>query len=407
MEIKKVNFYFSTYLFVLFFFGLFFLYIKHNVGNDTSISEWLINYQGGFVRRGIIGEISFHIANFFDLRLRFVIFLFQSATYGIYLFLIYNFFKNYIKNIFFLFAVFTPIFLLYPVAEIESLGRKEIFLFIYFLIFLNLLGKKKPDIVLNSYVLFIFPITCLIYEEVILFAPFILAALLLNSNNNNFISVLKLSSLFIPSFFIVFYFLFFPLSSDGHHLMKESLMIKFDEECYMSCSMLVSSDINFSNFKVLLQNIWVESPLNHIIYIFRYSLIFFIGFFPLHLLSTYSKFNNSFYFIFTFNKLIYLLFFLYIPILLIFIFGGDWGRWINITCTFATLFYFYLYKNRIIYTNFESIKNKLKFFENRKKILIIIFIIFAFGWNPQTLFKGDVSSFPGYRIPYKVVKWLL
>ena len=65
MEIKKGSSYFFLYISLLFFFGIFYLFMKHQVGNDTTISEWLINYQGGFVRRGIIGEISFHIANFF------------------------------------------------------------------------------------------------------------------------------------------------------------------------------------------------------------------------------------------------------------------------------------------------------------------------------------------------------
>ena len=40
------------------FFSVFFLYRKHHVGNDSTIAEWLINYYGGFTKRGLIGEIS-------------------------------------------------------------------------------------------------------------------------------------------------------------------------------------------------------------------------------------------------------------------------------------------------------------------------------------------------------------
>ena len=78
MSIKKFNNYFFIYLFLLFIFGIFWLYIKHPVGNDSTISEWFINYQGGFTKRGLIGEICFQIAIHFGLSLRFVIFLFQS-----------------------------------------------------------------------------------------------------------------------------------------------------------------------------------------------------------------------------------------------------------------------------------------------------------------------------------------
>ena len=58
---KNWSNYFQIYVLALIFFGIFFLYSKHDVGNDSSLSDWLINYEGGFVRRGLIGEI---ITNF-------------------------------------------------------------------------------------------------------------------------------------------------------------------------------------------------------------------------------------------------------------------------------------------------------------------------------------------------------
>ena len=47
------------------FYAIFNLYFKQNAGNDTSISEWLINYNGGFTRRGLGGEINIFISNIF------------------------------------------------------------------------------------------------------------------------------------------------------------------------------------------------------------------------------------------------------------------------------------------------------------------------------------------------------
>ena len=38
-------------------FSVFFLYHKHYVANYSTISEWLINYSGGFTKRGLIGQI--------------------------------------------------------------------------------------------------------------------------------------------------------------------------------------------------------------------------------------------------------------------------------------------------------------------------------------------------------------
>ena len=77
-KFNKAFFYYITFIFIT---AVFWLYQKHNVGNDSTISEWIINYQGGLTRRGIIGEICFHIAKFFNSDLRFIIFLFQSFFY--------------------------------------------------------------------------------------------------------------------------------------------------------------------------------------------------------------------------------------------------------------------------------------------------------------------------------------
>ena len=62
----------SFLLFTIFliFYSIFYLYFKHDVGNDWSISEWLINYKGGFTRRGLGGEINIFLSNFFSISLR-------------------------------------------------------------------------------------------------------------------------------------------------------------------------------------------------------------------------------------------------------------------------------------------------------------------------------------------------
>ena len=86
--------------------------------------------------------------------------------------------------------------------------------------------------------------------------------------------------------------------------------------------------------------------------------------------------------------------------------GTDWGRWINISYTFTILFYFYLFKNNLLEVNLDKITKKISFFDNKKALLVLCFIIYAFGWNPKTGMTGDVASIPGYRIPYKSAKIL-
>ena len=93
------------------------------------------------------------------------------------------------------------------------------------------------------------------------------------------------------------------------------------------------------------------------------------------------------------------------PVLVLFAAGYDWGRWVNISYTFSVLFYFYLVKNNLIKIDLKKIDKFLK--KQNKKIVILFFIIFAFGWNPKTVVTGDIASFPGYRIPVKIVKFTI
>jgi len=389
---------FLLFIIFLIFFAVFFLYVKHNVGNDSSISEWLINYNGGFTRRGLGGEIAIMIANLFELSLRQSIFFIQSLTHISYLFLVFFYLKNLKANIIQVFAIYVPLFLLYPIAEIEALGRKEIVLFLSFLVALFLCDKKNSKKYINIYCFFILPIVILIYEEIVLFFPFFATVIIIQNNLNTFSKVFKnLLIIFFPSILTFAYVWLNPLSVEGHGAMCAYLETEFGERCYMSANLLVANTIYFSTFDVVHGNAHLE----HYI---RYILIFLIGFFPLNLLVSKNKFLKKNNFIINNFKLNILFFILYSPSILLFIYGYDWGRWIHMTYSFSILFYIYLLKNFIISNNLK-IKNNLWNRVVKKKILVsLIFLIFAFSWNPKTVLTGDIASFPGYRIPYKVFK---
>ena len=112
------NKYLNLYILILFIFSVFYLYGKYNVGNDSTVSEWLINYESGFTKRGLIGQIAIFISEFFNFSLRQSILFFQIFSIGIYYLLLINFFKSVKFNKIILLSIFTPIFLLYPVSEI-------------------------------------------------------------------------------------------------------------------------------------------------------------------------------------------------------------------------------------------------------------------------------------------------
>ncbi len=54
--------YFKFYLIFIFIFSVLFLSQKFLYPTDWTTSEWMINYQSGFVRRGLSGELFFEYA---------------------------------------------------------------------------------------------------------------------------------------------------------------------------------------------------------------------------------------------------------------------------------------------------------------------------------------------------------
>ena len=83
--------------------------------------------------------------------------------------------------------------------------------------------------------------------------------------------------------------------------------------------------------------------------------------------------------------------------------GYDWGRWVNIGYFFSITTFIYMSKNNMLHISYNFLEKNI-FKKIKKKIFVILIIFYCFGWNPKTVMTGDVASFPGYRIPYKVLK---
>ncbi len=401
MSLNEKKF-FLFYLLFLFIFGLIFLYDKHNAGNNWTMSEWLINYQGGFTRRGLLGDIAFNLAIFFNLKIRFVIFLLQATSYLIFLIVIYNFLKDIKINFLSKLAIYTPIFLLFPLAEIESLVRKETLIFILFIFFLNLASKKFERKYCNFYIFFIFPISFLIWEPIIFLFPIIFFILYLKNYQKNVLKTfLKIFFISLPSIIIFFFTILTQLSEIGHHKMCQSLMINFKENCGMSLSMLKSKSSIIQQFTDVM-------PLYKIEYFIRYIFILFIGFLPLLILSCNSNFTNTKIKIINYFKSFFSVLILLLCLVPIFFAAMlDWGRVTNIVYTISVLLYFFLLKNKYIYTVQSKIYSSINNFLNNKNYYYFIFFLYCFCWNIKTLFSEKIGSFPIYRILTKSIKILI
>ena len=387
----------AIYLVSLLLFSIFFLYLKHQIGNDSTISEWLINYEGGFTKRGIIGQIAIYFSRLFDQNLRWILFIMQVTACSIYFILIYNFLKNVNYNRILILAIFTPIFVLYPVAEIEVLARKEILVFTLYLLYL--LIPNNYFLKYFSFIIF-YILSVLIWEPVVFFAPLFLAIEVIENKveSVNF-KLIFIIFKFLPGLLIAGYIAINPIAGDNHEIMSSVLKNEFGETCYMSCALLKSKSTIFQQFQGNFHKYSLE------IFI-RYFLIILIGFGPIFILLKNSILKNKNLLFFNkFNNLLFPTILTLLPVILLFAMGYDWGRWVNISYVFTFIFYFYLLNKK--YLIIENKMNSNFIMTLNKKLFIIIFVLFCFGWNPKTVITGDVASFPGYRIPYKTISYFI
>ena len=381
--------YFKLYISILFIFSVFYLYGKYNVGNDSTVSEWLINYEGGFTKRGLIGQIAIHIGEFLNISLRKSILFFQIFSIGLYYLLLINFFKSVKFNKIILLSIFTPIFLLYPVAEIEVLGRKEIIIFSFYLIYLTLQNFRQK----NYFRIFLLPLLMLVWEPVVFFFIFwLIVDYIEDAFEKNYKSLFKYLLTYMPAILIGAYIALNPISEIAHKNMAIFLKENFDENCYMSCALLLSKSSIYDQFK-----------LNFDIFSFgiflRYFLIILIGFGPLFILIKFSQFNKL-------NSKIFLSIIM-LPIFVLFLMMSDWGRIVNIFYTFSIISFLYLYKKKLVLINNKIVENFFVTIFNKKYIYTIFFIIFCFGWNPKTSLTGDIGTNPLWKIPYNASKKIL
>ena len=381
--------YFKLYISVLFIFSVFYLQGKYNVGNDSTVSEWLINYEGGFTKRGLIGQIAIYISEFFNYSLRQSILFFQILSIGTYYLLLINFLKSVNFNKIILLSIFTPIFLLYPVAEIEVLGRKEIIIFSFYLIYLTLQNFRQK----NYFRIFLLPLLMLIWEPVIFFFIFwLIVDYTEGVFEKNYKSLIKYLITFVPAILVGVYIALNPISEIDHKKMAFFLKENFNENCYMSCALLLSKSSIYEQFKTNF-NLY-----NSEIFL-RYFLIILVGFGPLFILIKFSKFKKLS------NKI--LLFLVIPPIFVLFMMMSDWGRIVNIFYTFSIISFLYLYKKKLVLINNKISGNFFVKILNKKYIYTFFFIIFCFGWNPKTSLTGDIGTNPLWKIPYNASKKIL
>lgn len=191
LDSKENIFYFlMLFIFVAIFYYKMFFVLKFLWGvfpKSYIWSELLLNYEGGFLRRALLGEILYYLADFVNVATIGLLLLFVVYTLFSFLF-IKTILKQY--NIYCaLFIIFSPMLLFFPVNLIDvgsmAYGRKDIFILLalYFLIQLSVhsyLSENSNLTALSVRFYSIFAVVFLIHESIIMFLPLAGYFLLLN-----------------------------------------------------------------------------------------------------------------------------------------------------------------------------------------------------------------------------------
>ena len=358
----------------------------YNNNAHYEVQDWLINYQAGFVRRGLSGEFFLFLSNIFNVEVKLFYLIFVSAILIYFFYLIYNFIKDITFNLVNTIIIFCPFSILYNLFDSKSTGRKEIIVIVFLLFFINFIKKikyKENSIYLLS---FSFPILMLLHESVLFYLPYFFSIIFIYINDENKNKIFFLSFFFLIGISILTYILFtYGATVDQVKIICDSIKDSVRENCYTSGSVVeLTRNLDIAYADVVARNI--NGIWKGFLKVTIISII--IGFLPIILVSFFMynlnpNHPNSNIIIKTFNYNLFL-FLPLLPTLPLYLFTIDWGRWVHTSYIMTMIvFIFYTKENFILPNlNYKSLKNLTNHINIhiKKFITILIIIIYCAGW---------------------------
>jgi hypothetical protein len=175
------------YILLLFFaqvvIGVLFIRQGHIWYRVWSFGDWLINYQGGFVRRGLIGDIFFHLGKTLHINLLYVIALAGMFCYAVIFHAVWRRLAHSSWRWWVFALIVSPAILAFPVIDRYSGYRKEVMYLAglaYLIERLNRRDRKPPsNAFLIAYLSCIGVLLVLSHEGLLAYLPYCAAALLI------------------------------------------------------------------------------------------------------------------------------------------------------------------------------------------------------------------------------------
>lgn len=150
-------------------------YIGYYDHNAFKMGDFLINYQGGFVRRGLLGEVIYQLGIITGFNVGFLTFLLQCFLYAVFLVFSYLIIKDKDNILPYLLLVVSPFVFLFQLNDMGGGFRKEIIYFSLFSFFLYLFLNKSAKSYNKIFVflMILYPFLILTHEIFAVFLPYV------------------------------------------------------------------------------------------------------------------------------------------------------------------------------------------------------------------------------------------
>ena len=353
----------------------FFRFFQNN--SVFEFDPWLSNYQGGFVRRGIPGEIFYQIYNFLHIHPGWMVFIFVSILYILFYLNFFNLIKNLKLNRLYVFIIFSPIAFYFPILNSKASGHKEILLLFFLSLFCLLLPKinKKKAIL---FIIFISIILGLSYEVLIFYLPYLFIPFIYFFKFKNFKDLfLCLTPILLVSLTLIL--INYHFSGTDKHVVDICNSIKqyVNNDCQIVGKIADLGLIIEGHTSQKANWDYGKSSL-YPAYYKIYRLGFVVGFLPLFIL--YNRIKITKFPIKYFKPHpIFILFFLQIFAFPVYYLGADWGRYLYTAYMSSIIFTFFCIKNKIFIYENKITPNKNNII--MKYVFIITLFFYCLGWT--------------------------
>ena len=287
--------------------------------HNHKLGDWAINYNDGFVRRGLVGQILLYLDWHLSISLLNSLFFFPLiVVFSFYFFLLNIFLNLKNKSLFWFFLFLSPSFLLFSFYDFEGGFRKENLGFLSFsiLIFSFTVNANKKFIIISIIVYLVAAFSHEMNSFFLLF--YISVCYYLYSNNKisfNFLIFTISSYSLISILSIIISFIF---SGVGHS----------PGICETVTNTGIHNNICGGSIFVLEKDIlyYISKTFQHFPnYPIYYTPLLIFAILPIFIVKNFFKVK-------------FLILISFLSILPLFFIAADWGRWISVFATYAYIF---------------------------------------------------------------------